>query len=343
MKTSALFAALLIAPLAFAQGRAPKPLPQIQPAPPPVVTAPAADAPAAPAASAAPAKPASPFVYEQKPLAGRPLLVTPDQAQTIINRFKEAYPKMGSPRILLYVNRELIDEEGGLKLSARSEEVEAIRGDVKREAPADTHSAGKNATPAAAGSPGPLGHLNANALDAAAPKGGVSGELEKVTAKNTYRARERAPLALADKQSIRDIERLFGRPLRMAGATLVDQRVATQLLADKPLHHFTTPTEGEAARKDREALAKYADVVVEILVSSRPVTVVEISGDKTYSVPHIHATAIQLRDSRILGQATSSDLIGEGLQAGKVARNFGTREITEATALSIMEDMLPWN
>ena len=47
-------------------------------------------------------------VYEQKPLAGRPPLIQPQQAQTVTARFKAAYPKLGNPRLLVYINRELL-------------------------------------------------------------------------------------------------------------------------------------------------------------------------------------------------------------------------------------------
>jgi len=48
----------------------------------------------------------------------------------------------------------------------------------------------------------------------------------------------------------------------------------------------------------------------------------------------IQATAMRLKDARILGQAASSDISGRG------GRNFDVREISEATALALMEDML---
>jgi len=123
----------------------------------------------------------------------------------------------------------------------------------------------------------------------------------------------------------------------MAGATLVDQRVAAHMIGDKPLASFAAPTEGEQARKDREALTKNADAVLEILISSRQITVPTASGDRTFAVPDIQATAIRLKDAKIIGQASSSDLIGQG--SSKVPRNFGVREISEGTALALMEDM----
>jgi hypothetical protein len=141
-----------------------------------------------------------------------------------------------------------------------------------------------------------------------------------------------------DKQTVRDVERLFGRPLRAGGARLADQRVAASLLADKPLDHFTTAT-NEAARKDREALTKIADVVVEILVSSRMIKVVNISGDTYQDVPDIQATAIRLSDSAIIGQASATDVLGKDKVAGRVARQFDVRDISEATALALMEDI----
>src|ERR1700758_4958718 len=61
------------------------------------------------------------YVYDQKLYAGRPGLVTPEQAQATITRFKAIYPNLGSPRLLIYVNRELVDEQSGLKLVGRKE------------------------------------------------------------------------------------------------------------------------------------------------------------------------------------------------------------------------------
>jgi len=270
--------------------RRPAPL---APQPPPPVSV------AAPTPSVAGAT----YVYEQRPMGGRSYLVTPEQAQVVIGKFKDDYAKAGSPRILIYVNRELVDESSGLKLSARTERVKTTR--------TTGNAAGANA--------------NAGTTD-----------IQKASHKNTYRVRDAKETPLADKQTTRDVERLFGRPLRMAGATLVDQRLATQMLAGKSLDNLVTNAESEQARREREAIAKVADIVLEVLISSRNLTVSEISGDRVISVPDIQATAVRLNDSKILGQATAADLLN---RAGKSARNYDVREITEATALSLMEDM----
>jgi hypothetical protein len=274
-----------------AQARAPKPPPPTAEQPPPVYNAPGQPA-ASPQA----------YVYDQKPVTGRPYLVTPDQAQSIIDRFKGKYEQMGSPRFLIYVNRELVDEKSGMKLSSHRQVIEATR-------------AAEGANSAAAQS-------------------------ERVTSTNIYRFRDRKETPLEDRQTMRDVERLFGRPLRMANVKLADQRLASQLLGGKPLEAFSQHADADQARKDREVLSKIADVALEILVSSKQVTVVEVSGDRVYTVPDIQATAIRLSDARILGQATAADLTGHGSSAGSAARMFGVREIAEATALSLMEDMM---
>jgi hypothetical protein len=240
------------------------------------------------------------YVYEQKPITGLPQLVTPQQAQSIVEKFKEGYPKMGNPRMLIYVNRELVDEKSGLKVVSRDEHVE--RSTTK-----------------------------------------VDGDKSSTTTQNAkgdyaYRAGTKVEPTLADRQTVRDVERLLGRPLRLAGASLTDQRVATQLMTDKPISGTLLRGDSEQARKDREAVAKLADVVVEVLISSRQVVVSEVSGDKAYNVPDIQVTAIRLSDSRIVGQASAADLLGK--DTGRLARQFDVREITEGVALALMEDMM---
>ncbi len=286
--------------------------------------------------------PASPqkFVYEeQRVAAGRPVLVSPEQANNLITRFKAAYPKLGSPRMVIYVNRELVDENSGLRLTARTEKSQINATEVKSEFKPDpnapAHSSG-TAIPSASNVTivGDVGGNHSRAPGAE----NVNTRTEKAAHENTYKLNEKSAPTLADKQTVRDVERLFGRPLRMAGASLADQRVASQLITDKGVKDLSASS--EQARKDREALSKVADVAVEILISSRTVTVSELSGENTYTLPDIQATAIRLSDARLVGQATAADIIGKDRLAGNVARNFDVREIAEATALALMEDML---
>ena len=289
------------------------------------------------AAGSTPAAPDQTFVYEQKPVLNHQTLIEPEQARGIVERFKEAFPKLESPRFLIYINRDLVDTESGLKVIARTENTATTTSKNESDFKADPNfNAGesKGTSITAEGNVtirGGVGNRNIPG------KGSSAGESKTVTAENRYR-RDTAPAAsLADRQTVRDVERLFGRPLRMGGVTLTDQRTATQLIASRPFESLRT--EGDQARKDREAISKVADVVLEILISSREITVVTVSGDRTQSVPDIQATAIRLKDSAIIGQAASSDITGNARYASRAA-NFDVREIAEATALALMEDIL---
>ncbi len=181
-------------------------------------------------------------VQEQKPVSSRKILVTTEQSQQVIEKFKEAYLKLGSPRILIYVNRELSDE----------------------------------------------------------------------------------PKAKLD-ETVRDIERLFGKPLRAAEAKLADQKIANKMMAGKILKAPTKDGDAKAA-DDRDGLRKIADVAIEVLISSKQV---KISGDKMISVPDVQATAIRLEDARIIGMAASADF-----------QDADVRDVSEAVVLSLMEDIV---
>lgn len=258
-----------------------------------------AQAPNTPPPTPPPLVQASPRSMSPAPSLGQPAqrvygpsgdtLITRQAADGVFEGFRKAYKTDGAPRIVVYVNRALIDTASGLKLTERMENFEKA--------------------------------------DAALKTSGT----------NTYKARDAAAApALADQQTVREIERLFGRAFRHAGAQLADQKVAASLLPEEAGAHLT----GDRAAKDRKALADIADIAIEVLISSRNLTVPEVSGDVTVPVPDIQATAIRLKDAAIVGQASASDIIGKGVQAGRVIRQFDVRDITEATALALMEDML---
>lgn len=298
---------------------------------PPVFTAP----PAHPSTNAAPAEalsaaPTSASTYQGATGSGRPPLVSREQAQAIVDRFKRGYSKLGSPRIVLYVNRELVDESAGIKLAERREKTDSVRSDF-------------TADPAVKAGAGQLG-ANVTIVGNVRGETGVvpgKGTTERVTAENTFKHQDPKAPTLADRQTVRDVERLFGRPLRTGGARLADQRVASQVLEGHKVQDFLVTAGGSAnASRDREALMKVADVVIEVLISSRSLTVPGVAGDAVYQAPDIQATAVRLTDSQILAQASATDILGPDRYAGRVVRNYDIREITEATALALMEDMM---
>ncbi len=143
-------------------------------------------------------------------------------------------------------------------------------------------------------------------------------------------AAEESP-TLADQQTRRDIERLFGRPLRLAGAILVDHGAETAGAATG-----ADAGAGSASAAQPAAESPVGDIVIEVLISSRRVAFA--ADGATTVVPDIQATASRARDKAVLGQAASSDLIGFGAAAGEKARHYGTEEIVEATAFALIED-----
>jgi hypothetical protein len=326
MKTRIVLGLLAIASTqVFAQGarhHSPPP-PRVQTSAP-VIYAPAAPAPA----------PSGAFVYEQHPVQVPSFLVSAEQAQGIIDRFRAAYPKLNSPRFLIYVNRDLIDEKSGMRLTSRTQRTDASRSEVKTDFQDGTALAAQPATNNITVSPN--GTVTVNAPGSLPSKGSLETRSEKAATEERYRFHERPQQTLADRHTLRDVERLFGRPLRAGGASLADQRLATQLMPERPVDAFTHSAESDAARKDREALAKIADVVLEVLISSRNVTVNTVSGERVHTVPDIQATAIRLSDSQILGQASATDVLGHS----RIAQNFDVRQVAEATALALMEDMM---
>jgi len=298
------------------------PVPVTQAPPPPLVPAPADGG----------------YEYQQRHYGQTGPLIAPDKANQVVQAFRTAYDKLGKPRILFYVNRDLVDDHSGLKLTGRHEKTETTVGQKKSSFEADANA--PKASPA-----NPQTQVNVTvgggtngSGDALPGKGNSESRTTTVTGENTYAASEKPASSLADKMTVREVESLFGRPFRIAGAALADQKVASSLIADQPIDHFTTAT-NESERKDREALSKVADVVIEILVSSRNATLTEVSGDRTVTVPDIQVTAIRLSDSAIVGQASSTDVLGKDRDAARLVRQFGVRDITEATALALMEDM----
>lgn len=325
MKITLLLTALALPLAAFGQAKAPAEPPAN--APVPVTTAPAV-----------PGATPGTYVYEQKPITGLPQLITPQQAQTVIEKFKAAYAKLGSPRFLIHVNRDLVDEKTGARLASRNERTETTRTTVDSTIAAANAAQPNNAVTINAGG---AVTLSGGAVQGQFPPGPgkVTTTNERQTRDNRFTETTRREPTLADQQTTRDVERLFGRPLRMGGASLADQRVATQFIPNRSLDEILKDTNGEAARKDREALAKIADVAIEVLVSSRQLVIREVSGDKVHQVPDIQVTAIRLKDAAILGQASASDILGKDRYAGRIITNFDVREITEAVALALMEDM----
>ena len=257
-------------------------------------------------------------------MPGRALLVSPSQVRSIVEHFKFVYPNMGSPRFLISVNRELVDDLAGMKFFPGKEKSGAARNSSSLVVDPNLKT---DSTPSeddeSVISPFP-GSLQNQALASAT--------------ESRYPLRDRDIPTLADKITAKDVERIFARTLRSGGARLSEPSSPAQLVGDSILKSVTAPAEDEAARKNRDALKKIADVVVEILIAPRKVPLPGQVEAKTYVVPDLQATAVRLSDSKVIGQVASSDILGRVYSYAN--RILELPEITEVTALALMEDMM---
>jgi hypothetical protein len=282
--------------------------------------------------STAPTAPQAPVVApaEQRLYQPGRTLIAPEHARTVLEAFRKTYAALGEPRLVIYVNRELVDTRGTPRPGERRERLGTTT----------THTTSTHPLPPAGGAPSvqvTVGDTTGASPALPPGPGETRSETRTVEADQTYRARETTAPTLADRQTMRDIERLFGRPLRAGGARLADPRVVAALLQDQLLDDFLAlGREGE--RREREALREAADVVIEVLISSRQVTLPSWAGDDTRLVPDLQVTAIRLADGAILAQAAATDILGRDRDMGPIVRHFEVRDIVEATALALMED-----
>lgn len=231
------------------------------------------------------------YHYEQRAYAASDQALVPqERGKEIMEAFVPAYEKLSKPRLLIYVNRDLVTAAASLRAS-------------------DIDAPSKNST----------------------------------TQSTTPITRSAPELSLADKQTTRDIERLVGKPFRYVGAPITDQKTAASLISEIELDTTNRTSliyalRNDATRKDREALLKITDVVIEVLVSTRTVNIAQVSGDRTVTLPDIQMTAIRLSDSAIIGQATASDILNRMPPANAVTVNIN--DLVEATTFNLMSDMI---
>jgi hypothetical protein len=207
-------------------------------------------------------------------------LFTPEQARQIVDNFKLAYAKMGKPLIDIRVNIPF----GTLPASPMPvpgvQIGPAIDPNTGLPLPGGVGATPIPANPAV-GAPAPP--LPTRVFDAS---------------------------ALSELQTQREVETLFGRPLRSAGVQLVDS-----------------------------SLTNLPELTFEVLISERQLVLQGISNKETISVPDIQVTALRLSDARIVGQASVLDLFPRREQAAHMLRRYDLRQLTEATALALMQDI----
>ncbi|MFH1067625.1 MAG: hypothetical protein V1746_06960 [bacterium] len=272
-------------------------------------------------------------VSQPIPVAAFPLPIT-DYDGTV-SSFRASYQKMGSPRILIYVNRSLIAERGEMLETTRSEQSVKTKGDAVLPEPSQAAvqvGSGNQATQEA-GIP-PL------------PKTSGKGGERLVSESHSQRVNAASDLGTGQttQYDARQIEETFQKPFFDAEAKLVDQKIAELALKKLPNadSNFLTAPQTDKEREQIEALRQSADIAVEILIRSKSVTIPQVSGkDKVETRLEVVATVTQLKDGVKLAQINSDTLFGFNRRDGKAkearAARVTSAEIVEQTALAVMQ------
>jgi len=122
----------------------------------------------------------------------------------------------------------------------------------------------------------------------------------------------------ANQQRIADYVRYLGRPLREGGIRLVEENELNGMKPDsKP------------------------EVVLNVLAGNKSLLVRGFNSQSvTTSVPDVRITAVRLSDRAIVGQASTTDLLGDHPNAWVAVQRVGVPELLKATALILLEDMI---
>ena len=218
--------------------------------------------------------------YTESPSAPLNLLYSPEQAKKVVDNFKIAYAKMGQPRIDIRVN---------LPYGTVPASPLPVPG-VQFSPTIDPNTGLPRSQP-----PGSAAPIPANPVRAAGAP--IPTQIFDAS-------------ALTERQTQREVETLFGRPLRSAGAQLVES-----------------------------SLTNLPELTFEVLISERELVLQGISRKENITVPDIQVTALRLADARIVGQASVLDLFARKEQAAYMLRRYDLRQLTEATALALMQDI----
>jgi hypothetical protein len=259
--------------------------------------------------------------------AGPPMPVA-DREGTV-QAFRAAYAKLGRPRLLVFVNRELVRDRGEMLAAERTDRSVKTKGDPVPLLPSSTVQIG--ADNRAASSP--------------AAVSGKGGEAQTSTGVSTRRAEPaHRPPAPISEQEAREFEEAFQEPFADAGARFVDQAAAelAQRLFRDPDPNFLTAPADDRERREVESLRKSADLAIQLLVRKKSVPILQPSGDdRAEERVSVTATAINLKDGAKLAQVSSDSLFGfnrrHGERLERRYREVTSAEILEQVALAVMQ------
>lgn len=247
----------------------------------------------------------------------------------VVDQFCASYAKEQKPRLLLFVNRELLPSQR-LEVSVKTEKSTQVKGDAVDGASGGTNVQIGNNTQTHGGG------IVMNPVQT-----GAGGEKKETT--TTYKAGSKPDLGTPalNEFDARQLEETFRRPYFSAGARFVDQRMAASLLKNFGLtgDRFLSPPSTDAERDAQDALKKSADIAIELLARHYDVTFPTPAGDTTVHRLDLVATAYDLKNPGVvIGQISSETLYGFN-QPGGTRRNVTDLEIIDQTALALMQQL----
>lgn len=228
-----------------------------------------------------------------------------------------------SSRILIFINRDLINTKAGLRLEEKTEIIASGPAKVDVQANATQNSPVDKSVSTASVNSGSFTNVGVVQL-------------------NKFKAGSENEQSIGSRRVERDIERFFSKELRRAGLKLVDQKIASQLIKEDPDKASGPTQSNNSVDKERQAIDRFADMVIEIIVSEQRYEDREVSGAVTvFSVPEIGATAVEVKTSQIIGQGSSADIFHDA--SITKLRTIDLKEAARAAAIALLADIVETN
>lgn len=248
----------------------------------------------------------------------------------VVEQFRDAYAKEKKPRLLLFVNRELLPSQR-LEATGKTEKSMQVKGDAVDGSAGNTNVQIGNNTHTSNGS-----GIIVNPVQT-----GAGGEKKETTTTYSSTAKPNLGTPNLNEFDARQLQEGFRRPYFAAGARFIDQKVAASLLKNFSTtgDRFLSPPTTDAERDAQAALKQSAEVAIELLARHYDVTYPTPAGDTTVHRLDLVATAYDLKNPGvILGQISSETLYGFN-QPGGTRRNVTDAEIIDQTALALMQQL----
>ena len=249
--------------------------------------------------------------------------------EEVVSQFSQKYEAAGKPRIVVYINRDLVHNQVDMQPLITSQRSEQVIGDVVDQPRGNIF-----------GQPQPVNPTVQTGL------GGERLSSESVyVAGGQYHELGVQPL---NDYDVRQLESVFMDRFSSAGAIFVDQRTAESLNKDfgqRLNSRFITPTNNVSTEQNEvNSLKKSADIAIEILVRDRVEITPTPGGDVSRRVVTVVATAMSINQPGvILGRVSSDHIFGFDTISGRALRAqyrvLQTIDYVDQVSLALMQSM----